>query len=236
MTTDAKSPYIRSQHMEGNLFDLYAKVYEATTPEESLEIYRKWAPVYEQSEEQNGWTAPEMCANLLVRNLSNHQRKRFCILDIGAGTGLVGVALKKAARSRGINLSLYGLDRSSDMLDIARAKIGIYESLYTGDATKIDDDEGPLRKAMNAMFDGVTCVGAINPGHIPPETIWKFSQVVCPGGVIVFSIKDTFIKESRIEKIILEGEDLDTWRILERYYTESACKDDAHHHICLQVL
>jgi predicted TPR repeat methyltransferase len=79
------------------------------------------------------------------------------ILDLGCGTGLVGVALKGlTAGSR-----LDGIDLSSRMLEAARAR-GLYSDLILGDLETVLSDAGPSYDLM-VSADTMTYFGNLAP-------------------------------------------------------------------------
>ena len=93
---------------------MYMSTYEAKTDEERVEAYKTWAPHYEHhitvlssfstiilivyflslnGAQDFGWSAPELCSKLLCDHLSAVDTAH--VVDVAAGTGLVGMALAK---------------------------------------------------------------------------------------------------------------------------------------------
>lgn len=77
-----------------------------------------------------GWSAPGLCAGLLGEHLADRESE---ILDVGAGTGLVGLALRELGYSR-----VDGFDLSPERLDQARVK-GAYRAIHLGNAERMED-------------------------------------------------------------------------------------------------
>lgn len=130
-------------------------VYSSKDIGELQERYDQWAPAYDQDlEKAFGWSAPQLAAEVFARYVPTCAR----VLDAGAGTGLVGRALK--ARGYG---SMVAMDLSEGMLAEAR-KTGAYES---HDQMALGE---PLAYATNS-FHAAVSVGGIHcrtrPGQRP---------------------------------------------------------------------
>ena len=98
--------------------DLLQRAYDVKSPEEARDLYRDWAGRYDQQLEQElQYVAPAAIAQMLSLAEPDHTVR---VLDVGCGTGLVGVSLRKLGF-----VHLDGLDFSSQMLDEARRK-GVY--------------------------------------------------------------------------------------------------------------
>jgi len=95
---------------------------------------------------------------------------------VGAGTGLLGVAL----RERGF-VSLDGLDLSPAMLAEADRK-AIYRSLVEarlGDRLPYDD----------ATYDAVVSSGVLTTGHAPASSLDELVRITRSGGHVVFTLR-----------------------------------------------
>ena len=65
-------------------------VYSSQNNQELADRYDQWAKEYDSDlMEIFAWNAPRRCAEIFARHVSKEAR----ILDAGAGTGLVGLAL-----------------------------------------------------------------------------------------------------------------------------------------------
>lgn len=95
-------------------------------------------------------------------------------LDLGCGTGLVGLALADT----GLSLALTGMDFSAEML--AKAPEEIYGKRVLADATQ----PFPFR---DRLFEGVVCAGLmehlVQSAHVVQET----ARVLKPGGLFLLS-------------------------------------------------
>ncbi|XP_006821709.1 methyltransferase-like protein 27 [Saccoglossus kowalevskii] len=102
-----------------------------------LGVYDQWANYYEQDTFLLGYRGPQLTANLVSKLVKN---KNDRILDVGAGTGLVGDELHKHGYT-----NLDALEPSRESLHIAKNK-GIYKKLFCEciGTSKLDIDEGTI--------------------------------------------------------------------------------------------
>ena len=141
--------------------------------QELAEIYDRWAKDYDRELEQVfGWNAPGRSAETFARYVPRETR----VLDAGAGTGLVGLALAQLGYSQ-----LTAMDMSAAMLDESRKKKVYREflQLILGE---------PLDIPSNA-FDAVISVGTLTLGHAPANSLEELVRVTAPGGYVVFNLR-----------------------------------------------
>ena len=106
----------------------YENAYSLKTPEDSKKLYKKWAKTYDQDFALNSnYLSPKKISIFFNKNSKNTDTP---ILDVGAGTGLVGKFLHRTG-----NKKIIGIDISSEMLEQAKLK-GCYSSLLEVDVTK----------------------------------------------------------------------------------------------------
>ena len=98
------------------------------------------------------------------------------ILDAGAGTGLLGAAL----RDRGFR-TLDGLDLSPAMLAEAGRKC-VYRSL-------VEARLGEHLPYEAATYDAVVSSGVLTTGHAPASSLDELVRVTQPGGHVVFTLR-----------------------------------------------
>ena len=145
--------------------------YDLKTTEESLRLYRDWAETYDETfAKEHDYIMHQHVARAYV-NAGGFQP----VLDVGAGTGLCGQAL----RERGLD-HIDATDISPDMLAVAKAK-GIYHTLLEGDILAGLDVEA-------GIYAGITSSGTFTHGHVGPEAIDELIRLVRSGGWIVISI------------------------------------------------
>lgn len=182
-----------------------------------------------------------MVARLLCRYLNDGNADlcglatpstKDAFLDVGAGTGLVGVTLRELLPER----KIVAYDLSPHMLNIAKEK-EVYDHLIEGAAEELLNVNGPLQQALGAVirFAGISCVGSINHGHIPFEAIDWFVELLEDHGYCAFSLRTQMLNSSA-QELLWKGCIQGKWRIAELYTTRNACADDLHTHVCLQKL
>lgn len=99
------------------------------------------------------------------------------VLDVGAGTGLLGVALAAAGTG-----PVDAIDLSPEMLAVARGK-GCYRHLTAADLTR------PL-PPLATPFHGVVSSGTFTHGHLGPEVLPPLIAIAAPGAVFAFSVHE----------------------------------------------
>lgn len=97
------------------------------------------------------------------------------ILDIGCGTGLLGVALHGAGYSQ-----ILGIDMSSEMMRVCQKK-KIYTQL---DRIVVNPETnfGPLK-----TFDAVCLLSSLQPGHVSPACLENLATVLNPKGYLIWA-------------------------------------------------
>lgn len=129
-----------------------AGAYALSSREETKRLYAAWAQSYDSSfSDAQGYLLPRHVVQAFV-----DAGGRGPVLDVGAGTGLVGQGLAAA----GIG-PLDAVDLSPEMLDVARSK-GIYRNLIAADVTQ------PL---AGGPYEGIVSAGTFTLGHVGPEGI-----------------------------------------------------------------
>ncbi|MEO9574714.1 MAG: class I SAM-dependent methyltransferase [Lentilitoribacter sp.] len=145
--------------------------YTLKTPEDSVRLYRKWAETYDETFAK----ATDYVLHLEVARHYVLMGGFGPVLDVGAGTGLCGEAL----RERGIG-PVDGTDISPDMLKVAAGK-GAYRNLFKGDLLAgLTLPEG--------LYQGAVSSGTFTHGHVGPQGIDTVLDSVRPGGWIVLAV------------------------------------------------
>ena len=99
--------------------------YSLSSAAETQSFYDDWAGSYDAEVAGNGYATPARCARALAAKVED---KSAPILDIGCGTGLSGLALR-----RGGFTHIDGTDLSEKMLSRAEQREGVYTKLLLGD-------------------------------------------------------------------------------------------------------
>lgn len=144
--------------------------YALQSPDAVKELYRDWAESYDIGFGINqGYQIPREVALAFVAAGGTGP-----VLDVGAGTGLVGEQL----RSFGVR-DIDGVDLSAEMLGIAASK-GHYRNLIEADVTQ------PLPDAPRFM--GIVSAGTFTLGHVGPEGVIALMASASPGALFVISV------------------------------------------------
>lgn len=164
--------------------------------DELRQKYDQWASTYEDDIENVWHTVPSSAASLMARHVVD---KQGLILDVGVGTGLVGMALTALGFR-----DLVGFDISPGMLEKAAEK-GVYRTLV---CCSIGDEHfDALEKATGAIATGVFA-----ETHAGPAELEILQTKILPSGVLVFTARQSFL--SKLQNVIAR---LD-WSLLEQVF------------------
>jgi len=145
--------------------------YALTSPREIRDLYGAWSASYDTAfGEGQGYQLPREVAAAFAGAGGVGP-----VLDVGAGTGLVGDALHTMSTG-----PVDGVDLSREMLDMAGLK-GRYRGLHVGDVTR------PL-DLRDAPYQGVVSAGTFTLGHVGPEAVANLMAVAAPGAVFVIAV------------------------------------------------
>ncbi|MEL6617352.1 MAG: methyltransferase domain-containing protein [Pseudomonadota bacterium] len=145
--------------------------YALETPQDSVRLYKAWADSYDGDFARNSdYILHEQVARHFA-NIGGHGP----VLDVGAGTGLCGAAM----RARGID-PVDGTDISPDMLAQAAGK-GIYRHLFV--ANLLEGLTPP-----DGLYQGAVSSGTFTHGHVGPEGLDRMLDVVQSGARVVISV------------------------------------------------
>lgn len=175
------------------------RLYDARDLDELQSEYDHIASAYdEELVDRMGWRAPRIVASVVRRLLPADAR----ILDAGAGTGLLGVALAEAGFSR-----LDGLDLSPGMLAEAASK-GVYEELREA---RLGDE----LEWGSAAYDAVVAAGVFTVGHAPAASLDELVRITRRGGHVIFTLREDQTPPGFADKIA-ELESGSRWELVER--------------------
>ena len=97
------------------------------------------------------------------------------MLDVGAGTGLLGEALVRHGVS-----PIDATDISAEMLSVAKRK-GVYRALIVGDLLAGLD-------LPDASYSGIASSGTFTIGHLGPEPLGELLRLAAPNAIFAMSV------------------------------------------------
>ena len=175
-------------------------VYSSQSTDEVRDRYDVWAEHYDRDLTATyDYVLPEITA----QDFGRWVQPDASILDAGAGTGLVGVELRRLGYT-----DLTAMDISPAML-VEAAKTECYNSLH-------EMTLGEPLGFRSERFDAVISVGTFTDGHAPASGMVELTRITRPGGHVVVAIRDDIIVshgfDAVFETLIGDG----TLRLLER--------------------
>jgi MFS family permease len=175
------------------------RLYGAADLDELRHEYDRIASAYDAGVGDGmGYRAPEAVTATVRRLLQPDAH----ILDAGAGTGLLGVALAEAGFGR-----LDGLDLSPGMLEEAARK-GVYGELREGRlGERLDYETG--------AYDSVVSAGVLTVGHAPAACLDELVRITRRGGHVIFTLRSDQVPPGYEDKIA-ELEQAHRWELVER--------------------
>ncbi|XP_027045519.1 uncharacterized protein LOC113673326 [Pocillopora damicornis] len=158
-----------------------AKVTKETTEDEIKRIYAARSATYdkEYSAVRASYSKPlaESLHNALKEVYQDKPKDQIKIIDAGAGTGLIGVELKKLGYT-----NLCALDITDEMLKEAKKKEVYTEFICTS------LNGQPIPQIKSGQFDALICGGALLTGRIGSSAFVEMIRMVQTGGVLCFNI------------------------------------------------
>ncbi|XP_069114402.1 methyltransferase-like protein 27 [Argopecten irradians] len=187
---------------------LYKFCENSETREDMTQYYEKWSDKYDKDAVLDGYQGPALVANALASMYSD-SRENIRILDVAAGTGLVGEQLAK----QGFVL-IEALDPSQGMLDKAKEK-NVYKTMRCEYF-----DETPLA-IEPGTYDAIVVCGGCNNNHLPCGCLWEVIRLVKPGGYFVMGTRPDILNTSEEYKdhfgsLIDELENEGKWKKIRR--------------------
>lgn len=176
------------------------QVYAASTPEELNAAYAGWAEGYDRDTLAAGYCLPFQVLAWVARYV---KPDAGALLDAGCGSGLSGPYLSALGYNH-----IEGLDFSAEMLRLAGSR-GAYTDLKRatlGEVLPWDDNH------FTAFFS----TGVFTEGHAPSSSLSELCRITRPGGVAIFTVRDTIFHSGGFDAMIEELTDQGIWRRLEQ--------------------
>ena len=157
--------------------------------------YDLWAEAYDEDTGRYGYIGPENAARVLADHLPGTGAS---VLDVGCGTGLVGLALSRLGFTH-----LDGTDLSDQMIAKCKATC-VYRSLFCEDLLEgVSVEDG--------SYDAVISVGTFGP--LGPNALAPALAPVKRGGVACISVNEIFLDGHDFDAAFEALSESGAWRI-----------------------
>ncbi len=161
------------------------EAYSVKTPEDSIELYKTWSATYDEDfAKKNDYRSPKEIAKYFAQYMN---AKDTPVLDVGAGTGLVGECLQKAFKGQ-----IDAIDISPEMLEMAKSK-KCYTKLIQADLTK-------KLNINNCSYGAIVSAGTFTHGHIGPKVLDELVRITKPNGLFVFTVHWRLFLKARFKE------------------------------------
>jgi predicted TPR repeat methyltransferase len=152
--------------------------YSLKSPEDSKRLYAKWAQTYDREfADHMGYALPSRVADTFVSVVGSEKNGR--VLDVGAGTGLVGQRLAAHGLAR-----VDALDISVEMLAVAASK-GCYNTMIEGDLLR-------CLPIAEDTYDFIISAGTFTHGHVDAAALDELLRITKPGALFCLSINSAY--------------------------------------------
>jgi len=163
--------------------------------------------------------SPEKVTEILRASMAQSQENftELRVLDLGAGNGIMGAALKKYGVSRLVAVDI--IKEAQEATE--RDRPDVYDAYYVVDFCNLEEDE---KEDMSSWsLNCLTTVAALGFGDIPPRAFIEAFNIIQSKGWIGFNMKETFLNKSdtsgfsRLIRNLVISKYLDLYH-LERYH------------------
>jgi len=137
-------------------------------------------------------TSPVKVATILESAVRQSQDNftELRVLDLGAGNGMMGEALKEHGISR-----LIGVDIIPEAYEATvRDRPGLYDAYYVENFTTLDEEK--REDIASWQCDCMVTVAALGFGDIPTNAFIEAFNIISAEGWVAFNIKETFFDKS----------------------------------------
>ena len=188
-----------SENNKGLIFYDNLDLTHSHNDEDLQVVYKEWAAAYDHDNDNLLGTVSQPLSVQIFQEYIKDKSLR--IIDVGCGTGLVGVELEKGGFS-----NFDGIDISQEMIDIAKQRG--YSKLFIGSLNVSLPCE-------NNEYDSALCVGVFTHGHVGSNRLDELVRIVKPGGIICFTVNEGVYDSYGFDSKIKNLESTNIWKILE---------------------
>lgn len=146
-------------------------------------------------------------ANFLINHGKEYDLKSLNILDIGCGNGNLALSLQEISSTEGTNLSYVGIDKSKEMIDIAKSKNIPHCKFITDDALNFNWGYGKFNVIYISYFIFQTLPSYY---HIK-EFIERAKNWLHEDGAIIFDFIEEDIYRSKFESSVKVEKEVSEW-------------------------
>ncbi|MCP3939696.1 MAG: class I SAM-dependent methyltransferase [Actinomycetia bacterium] len=157
--------------------------YALATPDDSRTLYAAWADTYDSGFiEANDYVYHRQIAAVFCRDFEGDT-----VLDVGCGTGVVGVELCSLGVSviDGIDISRAMLAKAAEKTQGARK---VYRMLVEADLTQTID-------IADNTYEGLVSAGTFTHGHLGPDSLHELIRVASPGARAAIGINASHFED-----------------------------------------
>ncbi len=138
------------------------------------------------------YCSPEKVCGFLKDEISKEllNPEDLCVLDLGAGNGIAGEALKKI----GVK-TIYGIDIEKEAEKaVKRDRPDVYERYYTANLLKMP--YWLKNELMEKSFNCLVSVGSLGFDDIPPKVFGIGFNLLSVSGWVAFNINEDFLSDN----------------------------------------
>ncbi|MEU2622375.1 class I SAM-dependent methyltransferase [Streptomyces sp. NPDC007157] len=152
--------------------------------------------------------SPQVAAEGFVRAAASLglEPGSMTVLDVGAGTGLVGELVRRAGVARVVGVDALPAAREASLRD----RPGVYADYVVGDFQLGDGLRAALRPYA---FGGLVSAGAFGGTHATPRALVNALAVLPPGAPVAFTIDERWMDEAdqdgfgaAVERLVAGGD------------------------------
>ncbi|KAK6177745.1 hypothetical protein SNE40_015788 [Patella caerulea] len=142
-----------------------------------LELFDEWGATgkYESDLESVEYRGYKVIAET-VGEYFTENRETVKIVDVAAGTGLVGIKLQEL----GFKIMDW-VDPSKGMMKTAESR-NIYDKYFT---EYVGENKLPID---TDRYDCCVCAGGFGEGFMPVNALFDMTRIVKPGGLVIFNV------------------------------------------------